>query len=193
MNRLLEKSVHSRSRWKIRVYVSVHSRLAVWLIIATHCRVHCLAIPLAIDSSFSQMTHIWQEGSESLQRTQLNLERSLWCLLYQGVLLRAVAASLLYAWWRCLLPSQKWLLSSAPPGCHKAWPSVVLVLATCPASEHHAINWQCCSRCSAVRMSALHRHISDSPTLNLLYMWALSVLCPVLSLNGTTCSGLFSL
>ena len=32
---------------------------------------------------------------------------------------------------------------------------------------------KCCGRCSAVMMSALHGHISDSPTLNLLYMWAL--------------------
>ena len=40
---------------------------------------------------------------------------------------------------------------------------------------------QCCSRCSKVMMSALHGHISDSPTLNLLYMWALSPLCPVLN------------
>ena len=52
---------------------------------------------------------------------------------------------------------------------------------------------QCCSRCSAVMMSALHGHISDSPTLNLLYMWALSLLCPVLNLNRMTCAGLFSL
>ena len=51
----------------------------------------------------------------------------------------------------------------------------------------------CCSRCSAVMMSALHGHISDSPTLNLLYMWALSLLCPVLILNRITCSGLLSL
>ena len=29
---------------------------------------------------------------------------------------------------------------------------------------------QCCSRCSAVMMSALHGHISDSPTLNLSYV-----------------------
>ena len=63
-------------------------------------------------------------------------------------------------------------------------------------------------------MSALHCHTSDSPTLNLLYMWvnllymwvnllymwvnllymwALSLLCPVLSLNRMTCSGLLSL
>ena len=41
-------------------------------------------------------------------------------------------------------------------------------------------NWQCCSRCSAVIMSAMQGHISDSSTLNLLYMWALSLLCPVL-------------
>ena len=33
-------------------------------------------------------------------------------------------------------------------------------------------------------MSVLHGHISDSPTLELLYMWALSLLCPVLILNG---------
>ena len=52
---------------------------------------------------------------------------------------------------------------------------------------------QCCSRCSAVMMSALHGHISDPPTLNLLYMWALSLLRPVLNLNRMTCSGLFSL
>ena len=42
-------------------------------------------------------------------------------------------------------------------------------------------------------MSALHGHISDSPTLNLLYMCALSLLCPVLNLNRITCSVLFSL
>ena len=54
-------------------------------------------------------------------------------------------------------------------------------------------SWQCCSRCSAVSMSALHGHISGSPILNSLYMWALSLLCPVLSLNRITCSGLFSL
>ena len=42
-------------------------------------------------------------------------------------------------------------------------------------------------------MTALHGHSSDSPTSNLLYMWALSLLCPVLSLNRITCSGLFSL
>ena len=53
-------------------------------------------------------------------------------------------------------------------------------------------SWQCC-RCSAVMVSALHAHISDFPTLNLLYMWALSLLCPVLSLNRMTCSDLFSL
>ena len=41
-------------------------------------------------------------------------------------------------------------------------------------------------------MSVLHGHISDSPTLNL-YMWASSLLCPVLSLNRMTCFGLFSL
>ena len=41
-------------------------------------------------------------------------------------------------------------------------------------------------------MSALHGHISDSPTLNL-YVWALSLLCPVLNLNRITCSVLFSL
>ena len=52
---------------------------------------------------------------------------------------------------------------------------------------------QCCSRCSAVMMSALHGHISDSPALNLLYTWALSLLCPVLNLNRMTCSVLFSL
>ena len=52
---------------------------------------------------------------------------------------------------------------------------------------------QCCSRCSAVMMSALHGPISDLPTLNLLYMWALSLLCPVLNLNRITCSVLFSL
>ena len=54
-------------------------------------------------------------------------------------------------------------------------------------------SWQCCSRCPAVIISALHGHISDSPTLNLQYMWALSLLCPVLSLNRMTWSGLFSL
>ena len=45
-------------------------------------------------------------------------------------------------------------------------------------------------------MSALHGHISDSPTLNLLYMCALSLLCPLLNLNrvsSITCSVLFSL
>ena len=40
--------------------------------------------------------------------------------------------------------------------------------------------------------AALHGHISDSPTLNLLYMGALSLLCPVI-LNRITCSGLSSL
>ena len=47
--------------------------------------------------------------------------------------------------------------------------------------------------CSAVLMPVLHLHISDSLTLNLLYKWAFSLLCPVLSLNRITCSGLFSL
>ena len=42
-------------------------------------------------------------------------------------------------------------------------------------------------------MAALHGYISDSPTLNFLYKWALSLLCPVLSLNRITCAGLFSL
>ena len=51
-------------------------------------------------------------------------------------------------------------------------------------------SWQCRSRCSAVMMSALHGTSQDSPTLN---MCALSVLCPVLSLNRITCSGQFSL
>ena len=51
---------------------------------------------------------------------------------------------------------------------------------------------QCCSKCSAVMMSALRGHISDSPALNL-YMWALSLLCPVLNLNRMTCFGLFCL
>ena len=59
-----------------------------------------------------------------------------------------------------------------------------LVIASCIG--------QCCSRCSAV-MSALHGQISDSPTLNLLYMCALSLLCPLLNLNRITCSALFSL
>ena len=36
---------------------------------------------------------------------------------------------------RCLSPSRKRLPSSAPPGCHRDCPSVVSVLATCPASE----------------------------------------------------------
>ena len=42
-------------------------------------------------------------------------------------------------------------------------------------------------------MSVLHGRISGSQTLNLLYTWALSLLCPVLSLNRITCSGPFSL
>ena len=77
------------------------------------------------------------------------------------------------------------------PGCHRACPSVVSVLATCPASEHHVVGSAVVD--VTVMMLALYGHISDSPTLNLLYMWALSLLCPVLSLNRTTCSGLFSL
>ena len=94
------------------------------------------------------------------------------------------SSSSLYARRRCLLPTRKRLSSSAPPGCHRACPSVVSVLATCPAS----CSWQCCSHdvCFAGQ-------ISDSPMLNLLYMWALSLLCPVLSLNRMTCCGLFSL
>ena len=40
---------------------------------------------------------------------------------------------------RCLLPSRKQLSSLAPPGCHKALPSVVLVLATYSTSEHHVV------------------------------------------------------
>ena len=35
---------------------------------------------------------------------------------------------------RCLLPSQRWMFSSAPPGCHRACPSVASAQATCPAS-----------------------------------------------------------
>ena len=54
-------------------------------------------------------------------------------------------------------------------------------------------SWQCCSWCSAIMMSAFRGHISDSPTLSLLYMWALSLLCPVPSLNRMICSDLFSL
>ena len=44
-----------------------------------------------------------------------------------------------YARRRCLSLSPELLSSSAPPGCHRACPSVVSVLATCPASEHHAV------------------------------------------------------
>ena len=39
-----------------------------------------------------------------------------------------------YARWRCLLPSRRWLSSSAPPGCHTACPSVASDPAMCPAS-----------------------------------------------------------
>ena len=84
---------------------------------------------------------------------------------------------------RCLSPS------SAPPGCHRA-----SGIGSGHMSRLRALrSWQCCSGCSAAMMSALHGHISDWPTLNLLYMLALSLLCPVLSLNRMTCSGLFSL
>ena len=41
---------------------------------------------------------------------------------------------------RCMSPSQKRLFSAAPPGCHTACHSVVLVLATCPASKHHVVD-----------------------------------------------------
>ena len=44
-----------------------------------------------------------------------------------------------YARRRCLSPSRKRLSSSAPPGCHRACPSVVSVLATCPTSKHHVV------------------------------------------------------
>ena len=54
-------------------------------------------------------------------------------------------------------------------------------------------SWQRCSRFSAVVMPALHGHITDSPAVDLLYMWAYSLLCPVLSLNRMTCSDLFSM
>ena len=67
------------------------------------------------------------------------------------------------------LPSQKRLSSLLLTGCHRACPSVVLVLATC-LDLRVSCNWQCCSRCSTVMMPALQGHISDSPTLNLLYM-----------------------
>ena len=86
------------------------------------------------------------------------------------------------------MPSQKQLSSSAPPGCHRACLSVVLVLAICPASEHHVIG-SAVVDFLAVMMSVLHGHMSSSPTFNLLYMWALSLLCPVFSLNRVTCSG----
>ena len=88
-----------------------------------------------------------------------------------------------YARRRCSLPSRKWLSSSAPPGWHRPCPSVVLDLATYPASEHHVID--------STVLDVLHT--SDTPTLNVLYMWALSLLCPVLILYRMTCSGLFSL
>ena len=39
-----------------------------------------------------------------------------------------------YARWRCLLSSRRRLSSSAPPGCHRACPSVASVQAICPAS-----------------------------------------------------------
>ena len=39
----------------------------------------------------------------------------------------------------CLSPSRKQLSSSDPQGCHRACPSVVSVLATCPTSEHHVV------------------------------------------------------
>ena len=54
-------------------------------------------------------------------------------------------------------------------------------------------SWQCCRRCPAVMKSAWPRYVSDSPALHLLYMWALSLLCPVLSLDRITVSGLFRL
>ena len=52
-----------------------------------------------------------------------------------------------YARWRCLLSSRKRLSSSAPPGCHRACPSVG------PHSRHMShlkasCSRQCCSRCS---------------------------------------------
>ena len=92
-----------------------------------------------------------------------------------------------------LLPSWKWL-SSAPTGCHRAWPSVVSVLVTCPTSEHHVVGCavpnvlQSWCLCCIGTSQTLH-----VPTLNLLYMWTLSLLCPILSLNRMTCSCLFSL
>ena len=62
------------------------------------------------------------------------------------------------------------------PQRHRFWPHVPL---------KSSCSWQCCSSCSAV-MSALHGSISDSTTLNLLYMWAVSLLCLVLSLDRIT-------
>ena len=49
------------------------------------------------------------------------------------------SSSSLYARWKCLLPSWKQLSFLTPPGCHRACPSVVLVLATCLTSEYHVI------------------------------------------------------
>ena len=40
---------------------------------------------------------------------------------------------------------------------------------------------QRCVNCSEVMTSVLHGHISDSPTLKLVFIWALSLFCPVLS------------
>ena len=44
-----------------------------------------------------------------------------------------------YAGRRCLSSSRKQLSSSAVPGYHRTCPSLVLVLATCPTSEYHAV------------------------------------------------------
>ena len=64
--------------------------------------------------------------------------------------------------WICSF-SWKQLSSWAPAGCHRACPSVVLVLATCPASEHHVVgsaavdvlqSW--CLRCMST--SQIHQH-----------------------------------
>ena len=66
----------------------------------------------------------------------------------------------------------------------------MLAPATHPSFVHHVVG-SAAAGCSVFVISVLHGHISDCPVLNLLYMWALSLLCP--ALTGTTWSGLVSL
>ena len=95
-----------------------------------------------------------------------------------------------------LCTRQRWLLPFVKAAVLRSYSSLPYSLCLSGVGSCHMSflrasgSWQCCSRCSAVVMSVLHRHISDSPTLNLLYMWALSLMCPVLSLAW---SGLFGL